>query len=228
MNASALPSGTVLSSRYRMVVFDLDGTLANSLPVAETVLAQACRHYRLPVPDGPQREALRAMDTRSMLRALGLRWWQVPGFIAHMRGLMAPLSGQVQLFEGIDGLLGRLQCSGIRLGLVTSNRADNVATILGAARMDRFETLRCGVPLLGKRHVLARLAARSGLPARSIVSVGDEQRDARASQQAGLDFVGVGWGFSPPHVLAPYSRHPVLAAPGELYGLLFPECAGSE
>ena len=42
----------------------------------------------------------------------------------------------------------------------------------------------------------------SGVPAKSVLCVGDEMRDAEAAQELGLDFAAVSWGYTNPAQLA--------------------------
>ena len=43
------------------------------------------------------------------------------------------------------------------------------------------------------------------------VYVGDEIRDAQAAAALGIDFLGVGWGYTRPDALQPHTRHEVCA-----------------
>ena len=213
------PTATV-QRRYDLVLLDFDGTLADSFPLFQTVMEQACRRYRVVMPDAAMHERLRSMDTAQMLKAMGLRWWQVPGFVRHIRASMAPLAGQVRLFDGIAPVLQALHAHGVQLALVTSNRQDNAERILGPELVALFAQMQCSVSLMGKRRALARVIARSGVLKSRVLSVGDERRDAQATAALGGDFAGVAWGFSLPSALQELTPLPVLNSPEGLLNLI--------
>jgi phosphoglycolate phosphatase len=191
---------------YGLVVFDFDGTLADSFAgFLGAIDAAAAEHGFRPLD--PRRHAeYRAMPPRALLRELGLPLWKVPAVSATMRRALGLQAGQVPLFEGATGLLRALRRHGIRTAIVSSNSQANVERVLShkyAAMIDHFG---CGATIFGKRRMLrAALAALDIAPAQ-VLCVGDEIRDAQAAASLGLDFGGVEWGFATPAALAPYCQ----------------------
>ena len=108
--------------RYPLVIFDFDGTLADSFPFfVKAQHALALKHGFKAIADD-RVEALRRLGTHEPLRELGFPTWKVPivaaDFIRMMRG--AP---PVPLFPGIAQMLRHLRESGARLAILTSNSA---------------------------------------------------------------------------------------------------------
>jgi phosphoglycolate phosphatase len=203
--------------RYDLLLLDFDGTLVDSFPLFEQVMDQVIVEFGLRPLDRVQLHGLRALDTPAMFKALGVRWWRVPALTRRVRALVAPHAAGLCLFDGIAHVLPRLHAQGVQLAVVTSNNRATVQAVLGDVLLQCMAQLHCGVPLLGKRRVLARAVRASGVAPGRVLSIGDECRDARASQALGIDFCGVSWGFSLPEVLQAHSRFALLEHPHELW-----------
>lgn len=212
------------ANRFDYVILDFDGTVANSQPVVEQVLAAVCPRYRLPVPDRSQYARMREMDTRSQLRLLGLSWWQVPGFMRRVRREMTRLADRVTLCDGMDATLHQLHAHGVRLHLLTSNGEPAVRRILSGPQCGLFEQLDCSVSLMGKHRVIRRAVARAGVDKAQVLSVGDEARDGVASGQAGVAFAGVTWGYASQTQLQAHTALPLLESPDQLLALVVGNC----
>ena len=105
-------------------------------------------------------------------------------------------------FPGVDAMLQRLHDAGYTLGLVTSNTAANVEPALGAA-MRHFDP-RClfyfdrSPEAKSKAWCLSEGARVLGLAAGQCVFVGDQPADAAAARAAGVEFLGVSYGWGLP------------------------------
>lgn len=193
---------------YRLVIFDFDGTLADSFPWFLQVVNSVADTYRFnPIlPD--QVETLRGYNARQLVRHLGVPWWKVPLIGRHMRQLAATGIGQIPLFDGVDQVVHALTEAGVTLALVTSNSYDNVRRVLGPANAARITYYECGVSLFGKRARFQRILKQRGLFPHEALCVGDELRDLEAAANARIPFGAVSWGFTRPEALA--AAHPTI------------------
>lgn len=181
--------------RYDLVLFDFDGTLADSFPWFITNLndlAQRMRFRRV-APEDIGR--LRGMPPREVLRHLGISWWKTFLLARRLRQRMAAEVGQIRLFPGCAAMLDALHRQGVTLGVLTSNAESNVRRVLGpsAAYIQRWA---CEVSMFGKRARLRALLRATRLPRDRVLLVGDELRDAEAARGSGVDFAAVTWGYT--------------------------------
>lgn len=201
--------------KYKMVLFDSDGTLADTLPWLEAAFNElATRHGIKPISE-TDREALRPLSTRHLLQRLNIPLWRIPAFVAGMRRHMAGHIDEFSLFEGIAESLRQLHTSGVTLGIVSSNSRDNVRHILGpsAAFMSHYA---CGASLLGKAPKLRAALKASGLPARQAIYIGDEIRDAEAARKVGMAYGAVAWGYHSLSTLQAEKPEEFFTKPGEI------------
>jgi phosphoglycolate phosphatase len=179
---------------YDLIIFDLDGTLADSFAFFVSVHNQlADRHgFRRIAP--AEIDALRGRSARDVMRHVRLPRWKLPWVARSFVRLMR--AADIPLFAGVGPMLQQLERSGAALALVSSNAADNCRRILGDAHWQRLVHVECGASILGKRRRIARVLRATGIePARAIY-VGDQITDAEAARAAGVAFGAVAWGYA--------------------------------
>lgn len=206
--------------RYRLAVFDFDGTLADSFPFfldAIDVLADSYGFRRI---DRGQLDTLRRLDARQMLRHVGLPLWKAPRIGAAYKSMMAEQAHRIPLFPGVPEMLRTLHARGVVLAMLTSNSERNVRAVLGEELAALFSHFQCGSDLFGKRVKLRRLLAASGAERSQILCVGDELRDFEAARQERLDFGAVSWGYTHAQALREQKPAFMFEEPGDIASLL--------
>ena len=107
--------------KYKLIIFDFDGTLADTYPWFTQVLNEVADKYKFKKVAESEYEKLRGYDTNEILQYLGVPLWKMPMIANHMRKLMYKDIHQISLFEGIDNLLHCLSNKGVILAVVSSN-----------------------------------------------------------------------------------------------------------
>ncbi|WP_038169321.1 HAD hydrolase-like protein [Verrucomicrobium sp. BvORR106] len=181
--------------KYRLVIFDFDGTLADSVPWMMGVADEIADRHHFPRLTDADREAIRGPEAASIPRLLKIPRWKLVLIARDGRRMMAAKLHEIQLYPGAADLLRHLSENGVRIAIVSSNSESNIRQILGESLASLVEQYECGASFFGKSRKLRKVIRKSGLPAESILSVGDEMRDLTASLDVGLPFGGVSWGI---------------------------------
>ncbi|RQS03800.1 HAD family hydrolase [Burkholderia sp. Bp9002] len=195
---------------YRLVAFDFDGTLADSLDCFVAALSEASRVHGFRRVDDALLAELRGLSARDIIRALEVPAWKVPRVTRDMRRLMRQRIAQVTLFPGVADTFAALAARGVHIAIATSNTEAVVRDRLGA-QAGHVAHFACGIPLFGKSHRLRTLARDAGLRAADLLYVGDEIRDAEAARRANIAFQGVAWGYTAPATLQMHCATPLLS-----------------
>ncbi len=180
---------------YRLIIFDFDGTLADSFPFFAGVFNQlAARHGFRPI-DAAEVPALRQRSPRELMEHVGMPRWKLPLVAKDFIALMRQNQHQVQLFDGVPRMLRDLAEADLQLAIVSSNAEDNVRRILGADTVPLFASYECGMSIFGKSSRLDKVLHKLAVPAVNALYIGDQSTDAEAARSAGVAFAAVAWGY---------------------------------
>lgn len=191
-----------LVPKYKLVIFDFDGTLADSFPVFLDAWKDAADRYGFKSVAEIDIDRLRGCSAREIIAEIGLPYWKLPSVTRHMRELMRAKTDRVALFDGMEMVLRSLKDIGIKIAIVTSNSRENVEQILGKENLGLVDHFSCGASVFGKKPGTRSIWRASGASSKEVLCVGDEIRDADVARELGLDFAAVSWGYTKPEQLA--------------------------
>ncbi|CCH55604.1 HAD-superfamily hydrolase, subfamily IA, variant 1 [Fibrisoma limi BUZ 3] len=186
---------------YKLVIFDFDGTLANSFPFFLNNINVLAATYNFKRVEPDDVDTLRGLDARQMISLAGLPAWKIPFIARSFIRLMARDIDQITLFDGISGLLKQLSANGVQLAIVSSNSKDNVRQVLGPDNAALIRFYECGTALFGKQRKFRKVISKSGVAPSETLCVGDELRDIEAARLVNTAFGAVSWGFTKPDAL---------------------------
>ncbi|GEM_PF-125257 len=194
-----------LTPRYRLVVFDFDGVLADSADWMLRTLPLIIDEFGLNRKTADELQDLRSAPTRNVVRALGAPAWKIPFIARRLRQLSEASASDIGVFPRVVELFDGLRAADVTTAVVSSNSETAVRAVLGRQTIDRIDHLDCGVGLFGKAARLRKLVRRLGVSPAEGVYVGDETRDIEAARRTGLDSAAVTWGYGTREVLAEHS-----------------------
>jgi len=179
----------------QLVIFDLDGTLADSFPWFLRVVNTVARRHRFRSIRPEEVEMLRGKNTRQILDFLEVARWKLPFIARDVRRMKSQALAEIALFDGVEVMLAELDAKGIVIALVSSDSEANARRALGGSA--RFVAhFACGASLFGKAAKFRKVLRRAGIPAGRTVAIGDEVRDGEAARIAGIAFGAVSWGYA--------------------------------
>lgn len=208
----------------RTVLFDLDGTLIDSV---ELILA-SCRHTMVAhgLPPRSDEEWLRWIGTP--LTAHFAAWNDERGtmeaMIATYRAFnMANHDRMVTPFPGVLDVVARLRAAGIATGLVTSKLNDNALRGLRLVGLEgTMDVLVCADHVTNHKphpEPVEKAVSMLGADPASTVFVGDSIHDLHSGRQAGVLTAAALWGPFARRDLEPAAPDFWLGQPEEIVGL---------
>jgi phosphoglycolate phosphatase len=208
--------------RYHTILFDFDGTLADSEEVMRDAINSLAPEFGFAPIAKEEAPVLKTLPLPRFVRErLGVPLWNIPKLLRlERRGKeeFARRSDRVRFFPGMSELVHKLYAAGYEIGIVTSSDTEVVRKVLerdGAS----VHFIHAGSRIARKAGAIRAALAEFDLRRDKTLYVGDELRDVRACKKAGIDFVGVGWGLNAPEALRA-SGAPVASTPQELLAML--------
>ena len=213
--------------KYNTVIFDLDGTLLNTLEDM-----QSSMNYVLAAHGFPQRTLA---EIRSFVgNGIGrLTELSVPSgknnpayedcLNEYRQHYAANMMNKTAVYLGIYELLGVLKDSGHKLAIV-SNKFDSAVKELNRVYFSEYIYIAIGssddVARKPAPDTLIKAMRELGADKEQTVYVGDSDVDVNTAKNAGVVSVGVTWGFRGREVLEAHGADFVIDSPQELLAIL--------
>ena len=185
--------------RYRLVVFDWDGTLMDSTAGIAESIRQAARDLALPVPAREVASHVIGLGLRDSLRHAvpTLAEHRYAEFVDAYRRHFAREQERMELFPGVRELLEELRMHGRLLAVATGKSRRGLDQALAATGLARyFAASRCAdetTPKPDPAMLLELLAELEAAPGGALM-VGDTSHDLEMARGAGVDAVAVSYG----------------------------------
>lgn len=198
------------SANIDLLLFDLDGTLIDSVPQLHLAVDGALRACNLPGATLEQVKQWIGNGAEMLLRRAIAQDYTVvqdiaSGLLAQVRAefdtrYLAGLDRDFTLFPDVSSVLHQLHVVGYRLAVVTNKPHPFVAPLLAEAGLSALFECVLGGDLLPQRkpdpapllHVCTQLQVS---PERSLM-IGDSRNDVLAARAAGIPVVGLTYGYN--------------------------------
>ena len=175
----------------RIVLFDFDGTLADTLAIGVASANRISREYGYREIEDVS--IIREKRWRDVVREIGIPFYRIPGYARRLRATLRQSHKDARLFAGIDTIIAQLRET-YEVGVMTSNAAEIVEGILRREGVS-VDFVIGSVPLFRKHRALRLFLQERTIVAEDVIYVGDERRDIRACRRAGVRIIAVTWGF---------------------------------
>jgi len=212
--------------RYDAVLFDLDGTLLNTLDDLTDALNHTMRHFDHPTHTTEEVRAFVGNGVRKLIeRALpDDAFAETETAVREFkRYYTAHCNVRTHPYEGILEAMTALDEVGVKLAIV-SNKNDEAVQALSHTYFGSLVSVaiggRDGVPRKPAPDMpLAALQAIAAEPERTLY-VGDSDVDFHTALNSGMDCMLVGWGFRDPEKLEELNPHYFVQDPAEMPALI--------
>ena len=206
------------------VYFDLDGTLVDSAPSIITGLKITLEKYGYDIPDyATLRKCVGPPFTFSFPNYLGIKQEDFAGAVATYRNYYDKENGcmNADVFEGVEGLLDALVKRGYCLFVCTSKPEPTAKKLLGGLGIDKYFTKICGATMDAKidtkEQVINLCFKRAPWHLKEeTLLIGDTMFDADGAKAAGIDCIGISWGFGSTEEMLEHGAVDVFDFPGEV------------
>jgi phosphoglycolate phosphatase len=216
--------------KYKAVLFDLDGTLLDTLDdlgdsmnavlAAHGYATHPIRSYAAFVGDGVHNLVRRALPAEA-----GKNDALVNELVPLMRSEYSRRwKAKTRLYDGIPELLDGLSARGLRMAVLSNKphpaTLEVVAHFLPRWKFDLTLGARPDVPLKPDAGAALEVSRQLGVPPEAFLYLGDTDTDMLTASAAGMFAVGVLWGFRSAEELLSSGANVIIPDPRDVLSLL--------
>lgn len=215
--------------KKKLIIFDLDGTLLDTIADLAEGANYALSVLGYPTHDSSTIRSFVGNGINKLLERALPKEEQTPENVLRMREVFLPYYDEhnadlTSPYPGIPELLATLQQRGMMLA-VASNKYQSateklVAHFFPSTRFIKVFGQRTDVPIKPDPAVVFEIMQAAGVDKEDVLYVGDSGVDMLTAHHAGVDCVGVTWGFRPKSELQNYPSLALIDNPSDMIQLL--------
>jgi len=202
------------------LLFDFDGTIADSFRLGMAILDDLRPFFNLPLLSDEELYAMRGLPIPVIFKKLGISIFKLPGIIHHAKKSMHLRLNELIPIVGMPEALQHFHKMKIPMALLTSNSSENVLPFLDKHLINVFAWFDFDVNFFNKsRHIRIQMHKRN-LMEYNCIYIGDETRDIKAAKDNKLPVISVTWGLQPTVLLEKHKPDYLIDTPTTLLGLI--------
>ena len=215
---------------YKACIFDLDGTLTDTLESLTYSVNATLKELNLSAITSEQCKSFVGSGARFLIE----RAVEASGDseLVHVEEAMkiygrifkAHCTYRVAPYEGIVDMLKTLKDAGIRMAVLSNKphlqTIDVVREFFGEDTFLHVQGQQEGVPRKPDPTVALLIAEKLGVDPKECVYIGDSDVDMQTGNAAGMETVGVSWGFRTKDVLIEHGAKHTIDYPKELISIV--------
>lgn len=187
--------------KYNTVLFDFDGTLADTSKAIFPCLLYTYEKLGLEAPDLKNIHKFIGPPLADSFRIIGLEEKYVDRAVDIYREYFNNTDYflDIELFDGIENLLENLKSRGVRLAVTSIRVEDKLKVVCGNLGLERLFPVICGrvaeEGVFSKADVVRRALEQMGNPGGETLLIGDSKYDEEGAAELGIDFIAAMYGF---------------------------------
>lgn len=213
--------------KYKAVIFDLDGTLLNTLEDLMDAVNYALKQYGYPARTLSEIRAFVGNGVRKLMeRALpdGADNPQFEALLGAFRTYYtAHCEDKTHAYDGVPALMRQLKADGLKIAIV-SNKLDSAVKELNQSYFKDYVHAAIGeqegVRKKPAPDMVEQALAQLQCDKKDAVYIGDSDVDIQTAANAGLDCISVSWGFRDAGFLRECGAAVIADTPQQAYELI--------
>lgn len=198
--------------KYEVAIFDLDGTLIDTIEDLGTAVNHSLQLRSLPLHNmeeykGMVGHGIRELVTKALPESLREDGAYVDSALKDFREYYSShIDVHTRPYDGMVELLEELHSAGVCIAVASNKFQEGTEHLIKEffPKVDFVAIFgnREGYPLKPDPAIVREVLSRSGVSADKAIMVGDSRTDIRTAVAGGIDVIAVSWGFRPKEELS--------------------------
>lgn len=216
-------------SMYKAIIFDLDGTLLNTIEDICDSLNIALRKYGFATHSVAETKLFVGSGVRIMVeRALHDEEHSETDNELVLKNYLEEYSkrqaNKTRPYDGTIEMIKELRQRGFKIGLLSNKPHEDTIKIIdkyfGLGLFDIVLGQRAGIPIKPDPTALYEIIEKLGVDKEQCLFVGDSDVDMKTALNAEMDKIAVLWGFRSRDIIQEYSPNYIIERPQELLSII--------
>ncbi|MEY2371109.1 HAD-IA family hydrolase [Lysinibacillus capsici] len=183
------------------IIFDFDGTLADSTAVFASAWNTLAQKYKFKGIELKEIDTLKKLSISERSKLFDFPMYKLPMILPQFYKLYRQSLNDVHLFDGMKELLIEIDKRGYKILIISSNSKENILEFLKMNGIHCVADVLCSNRIFGKDKVMKKFLKEANVDSSDVVYIGDEQRDIVACKKAGVPIIWVEWGYDAKEVV---------------------------
>ncbi|QSB08674.1 HAD-IA family hydrolase [Lysinibacillus sp. FSL K6-0075] len=183
------------------IIFDFDGTLADSTAVFASAWNTLAQKYKFKGIELKEIDALKKLSISERSKLFDFPMYKLPMILPQFYKLYRQSLNDVHLFEGMKEVLIEIDKRGYKILIISSNSKENILEFLKMNGIHCVADVLCSNRIFGKDKVMKKFLKEANVESSDVIYIGDEQRDIVACKKAGVPIIWVEWGYDAKEVV---------------------------
>jgi len=207
----------------KFVIFDFDGTIADTMPFSFSRSLELLRKEKIDLPEKEIIKKIKSNNYFELMKEFKLSWLKIPFMLQIVKQGQRDLYSQIdkiKIFPGMKNLLKDLRNNNYQIGILSSNMQRNVNKFIKIKRLNFFDIIYCESNILGKDQTFRKMMRKYNLKPEEIIYIGDEIHDVEACKKVGIKIIGVSWGLHTIEALQKNGVDYIVKKPSEILKII--------
>ena len=183
------------------VVFDFDGTIADTTPLIPEIANEVLRHFDKPILTETEFERYRSMGFKYAVKGLGIKWREIPKYAIAAQKIMSSKLNTVSLCDNVKELLEHLS-ENYTTSIISLNSKENIEQVIKNHNIDTIEKVFSTKGKASKKKVQKKYLKEFNINKHEMLYIGDELGDIKACRKNDIKVIAVTWGYDSRELLS--------------------------
>jgi|SRR3989344_8322766 len=179
---------------YKIILFDFDGTIANTIDIGIPLYNKLARKYNL--LEIKNKYELRNFSIREFIKNHKISKLKILFHFNEFLKLLNKNIEKIKIYNNMDLVIKELNKK-YKLGILSANSKENIKKILKNNNLDYcFDFIEDYSFLFGKSKAIKKIIKKYKIKKQDLIYIADDASDITETKKAGIDIISVVWGFN--------------------------------